>query len=112
MVVAMYFMPDTPYYLLLKGKDAQATKSLAFLRGKQYDASHEIKSIKDKIEDEKKIGSISFKTMLTEEVYWKPLFIVMTLMFLQQFCGINAVIFYTQQIFKDAGNEDIDPGTA
>lgn len=110
LVAAMFFMPESPYYLLLKDKDIQAVKSLAWLRGKNYDSSEEIKDMKDKISEERKIGSISFKTMLTEEVYWKPLSIVMTLMFLQQFCGINAVLFYTQDIFRDAGNEDIDAG--
>jgi len=34
----------------------------------------------------------------------KPLSISLGLMFFQQFSGINAVIFYTVQIFKDAGS--------
>ena len=47
--------------------------------------------------------------MLTKDVYLKPLIVVMMLMFLQQFSGINAVLFYTQTIFEDAGS-DIAPG--
>ena len=33
----------------------------------------------------------------------KPLFISVSLMFFQQFSGVNAVIFYTSNIFADAG---------
>lgn len=65
--------------------------------------------MKDNIQEELDAGSISLKTMLTEEVYWKPLAVVIMLMFFQQFCGINAVLFYTQTIFQDAGS-DMDPG--
>ena len=93
----------------LKDRDHQATKSLAWLRGKSYNSDKELKAMKDQISEEKEIGSISFSTMIKEEIYCKPLLIVMTLMFLQQFCGINAVLFYTQTIFADAGT-DIDPG--
>jgi facilitated trehalose transporter len=34
-----------------------------------------------------------------------PLFISMSLMFFQQWCGVNAVIFYTVAIFHQAGSE-------
>ena len=118
----MVFMPESPHYLLTKNKDKKAAKALQRLRSpikatlcgakysdQLYDPSTEVRVMKDNIQDEIDIGSISIKTMLTEEVYWKPLAIVMMLMFLQQFCGINAVLFYTQIIFEDAGSE-MDPG--
>lgn len=40
----------------------------------------------------------------------KGFLICVALMFFQQFSGINAVIFFAQQIFSDA-NTGIDPGT-
>ena len=33
-----------------------------------------------------------------------PLFLSMALMFFQQWCGVNAVIFYTVMIFSEAGS--------
>jgi hypothetical protein len=35
MSVVMFFMPETPYYLITKGKVEQAEKSMSWLRGKQ-----------------------------------------------------------------------------
>jgi hypothetical protein len=43
-------------------------------------------------------------------VYLKPFGMAMALMFLQQFSGINAVIFYLQNIFNAAGTEINPPG--
>ena len=124
LAIAMFFMPESPHYLLSKSKDEEAKKSLQRLRSpvslhtftgkggsssRLYEPSTEIKTMKDNIQEELDAGSISLKTMLTEEVYWKPLAVVIMLMFFQQFCGINAVLFYTQTIFQDAGS-DMDPG--
>ena len=57
------------------------------------------------------IGSISFSTLLTEAKYLKPFSIAILLMFFQQFCGVNVIMFYTQTIFQKAGSS-LDPGTA
>ena len=96
-------MPESPPHLLSKKKDEQAQKSLQWLRGKHYNTTKELEVMKESLAREQAIGDISLKTMLTVDVYWKPFLIVMMLMFLQQFCGINAVIFYTQTIFIHAG---------
>ena len=110
MSVLMIFMPESPYYLITKGKEPQAAKSPLWLRGGgSYNVEPEIKSIKEAVEEEKKIGSISLLELVSVDVYWKPFAIIMMLMFLQQFSGINAVLFYTQTIFADAGSS-IEPG--
>ena len=48
--------------------------------------------------------------LLTEGVYLKPFIVATILMFLQQFCGVNAVIFYAEIIFIKAGSS-IEPGS-
>ena len=105
LILVMFYVPDSPSYLLSKGRDEQAQKSLQWLRGKHYDTSKELEVMKESLVREKAIGHISLKNMLTVAVYWKPFAIVMILMLLQQFCGINAVIFYTQTIFIQAGTD-------
>ena len=50
-----------------------------------------------------------FYRLLTEGVYLKPFLIATVIMFLQQFCGVNVVIFYAETIFIKAGST-IDPG--
>jgi MFS family permease len=105
----MFFMPESPFYLVKKGKDEAAERSLQWLRGPNCDVSHELEQLKAEEKQEREQGSISFGDMFSKGVYLKPLLIINALMFFQQFSGINFVIFYTQEIFKDAGS-DIDAG--
>ena len=89
----MFFMPESPYYLVAKGKDAQALKSLQWLRGSE-NAKDVLEEIKREFSEQKLIGSVSYVNLLTDAVYLRPFLIVMALMFFQQFSGINAVFFY------------------
>ena len=43
--LAMLFMPDSPVYLLRKGMDRDAKKSLQWLRGATYDVTSEIQEV-------------------------------------------------------------------
>ena len=56
----------------------------------------EIEGMKEAVAEEKRIGSISLKELVTVDIYWKPFAIMMMLMFLQQFSGINAIMMYLQ----------------
>ncbi|XP_060529325.1 facilitated trehalose transporter Tret1-like [Cylas formicarius] len=47
------FMPESPYYLLYKGRDAEAKESLARLRSPRSDIDREIKDISQAIERQK-----------------------------------------------------------
>lgn len=40
-----FFIPETPSYLVLNGKDDEAAKSLQWLRGDQVDIRHELQVI-------------------------------------------------------------------
>ena len=102
-------MPESPYYLVSKGKDSQAEDSLRWLRGNKHDTARELKATKEAYKAESAIGSITPKDLFTKRVYLHPFVIGMFLMFMQQFSGINVVIFYAQDIFNDAGSA-IDPG--
>jgi hypothetical protein len=66
MSVMMFFMPETPYYLITKGKMEQAEKSLSWLRGKQYDTTKEMGELQATYQDQIKTGSVSIKQLLTE----------------------------------------------
>lgn len=43
--ILMFFMPETPNFLISQRKDEQATKSLAQLRGSTYDVEREIRQL-------------------------------------------------------------------
>ena len=111
MVVAMLFIPDSPVYLIRQGKEDAARKSLKWLRGSEYSRiEEEISTIKNAEAERKDPGSsVSLGQIFSKAVYLKPFGICLALMFLQQFCGINAVVFYLQDIFRKA-NSTLDQG--
>ena len=89
----MFFMPESPYYLVANGKDTQALKCLQWLRGSE-NANDLLEEVEREFREQKLIGSVSYANLLTDSVYLRPFLIVMALMFFQQFSGINAVFFY------------------
>ena len=104
----MFFMPESPYYSITKGKDAEALKSLQWLRGSE-NVQEEVEEFKREYREQKSLGSLSYVKLVTDAVYLRPFLIVMALMFFQQFSGINAVLFYLKDIFIKAGS-DMDAG--
>ena len=89
----MLFMPETPYYLITKNKEQEAKKSLQWLRGIK-NVSNELDELKRAYSEQKKVGKVSYLSLITNKVYFKPFFIMNALMFIQQFSGVNAVMFY------------------
>lgn len=104
------FMPETPLYLISKGKKEEAIRSLQWLRGSSYDYSTELADLQAQHE-ENKANKVSIGAALARRSTVKALFISLGLMFFQQMSGINAVIFYTKGIFE-AANTGIDAGIA
>ena len=110
MVLAMFFVPDSPVFLVRKGKMEAAKKSLTWLRGSNYSGiDDEIAEIK-KAEDERNApeSKVSLGEIFTQAVYLKPFGISLCLMFFQQLSGINWVLFYMNNIFT-AAKSDLDP---
>ena len=108
MLAILFFMPDSPKYLISQDKSSEAKKALQWLRGPQADIEPEMLHMINSAQDEKKIGSISLQELCTKRVYLQPFLIAMFGMFGQQFCGINAVFFYLQTIFEKA-NSTVHP---
>eukprot|EP00095_Tigriopus_kingsejongensis_P000011 snap_masked-scaffold342_size201858-processed-gene-1.5 protein:Tk00011 transcript:snap_masked-scaffold342_size201858-processed-gene-1.5-mRNA-1 annotation:"nad-dependent protein deacetylase sirtuin-2" len=103
MGILMLFMPETPYFLLMKGKDESSQKSLQWLRGKHYDIGSESNLLKKSVKEQQESTIVSFRDVLTRPVYLKPFLIMLALHFFQQFCGINVIVFYLADIFIAAG---------
>lgn len=104
------FMPETPTYLIAKGKKEEAAKSLRWLRGSEYDISQELADLQAQHEEDQK-NKISFISALGRRSTQKALFISLGLMFFQQMSGVNAVIFFVDGIFRSA-NTGIDSSIA
>ena len=66
----------------------------------RFDADSELSDIKNNVEASQEVGSVGLSTLLSTSHYLKPLLISMTVMFLQQFSGVNAVLSYAVQLFE------------
>ncbi|CAG7836084.1 unnamed protein product [Allacma fusca] len=103
--ICMLLIPETPRWFIANGKDRAAEKSLQWLRGEGADISTELSEIQNTYITSKKENSESLKiSEFKKKAYYKPTLVSLGLMFLQQMCGINPVIFYTVFIFQVAGS--------
>ena len=109
-MVVMFFMPESPYWLLQKGRTDEARRALQWFRGSGIDIEPEMQTMAESHEEEVRIGSISLKALFTHKLYLFPFLLGLFGMFNFQFCGINVVFFYLQTIFDKAGNNVLGSG--
>lgn len=97
-----YLLNRSRFIIKLSGKEEEAQKALQWLRGPSADIRTELNEIKNT-----HLLSTKYATKVKDllgKTYLKPLLTSLGLMFFQQFSGINAVIFYTVNIFEMSGS--------
>ncbi len=102
-----FFIPKSPRWLVMAGRDEEALKVLNSLH-KSEDATKEINEIKHSLLHEQKTPSKSVS--IWQSAVLPIVLIGSALSLLQQFTGINAVLYYGGDIFEKAlgyGQEDI-----
>ncbi|CAI5649353.1 unnamed protein product [Oreochromis niloticus] len=99
LMVFMSFMPETPRFLLSQGKRREAVESLRFLRGPDAPVEWECARIEEACDEQ---GSKFQLSDLKDPGVYKPLVIGIMLMIFQQMSGINAIMFYAENIFEQA----------
>ena len=99
--ILMLFTYETPRWLFSKHKEFQGVRVLKILRGPNAHITKEINQIKAAIR--RKHSVIEQLLEFRHRAVFIPFILVLMLMFFQQFSGINAVIFYASDIFKQAG---------
>lgn len=104
-LILLFFVPKSPRWLAIKGLKSEAYKVLTRIHGEEV-ANMEIRDIERSIEKDK--GKVKLN------IFAKGVFSIIVigtiLSVLQQFTGINAVLYYGADIFESAlgfGQEDV-----
>jgi len=100
------FSPESPRWLISRGRIEDARKSLQILRG--GDVTTEFAVMK---EPNSSSSDAKFSDLFSR-VFLKSLIIAVGLQIAQQFSGINAVFYYSTSIFQKAGVGNSDVATA
>jgi sugar porter (SP) family MFS transporter len=93
----VFFVPESPRWLVKIGKDAEAEKVLRAIG--ESNAVAALKSIKDSLQSQ--YGKV--KESLFSGEYNKPILYVVVLAMFNQLSGINAIMYYAPRIFEMTG---------
>ena len=96
----MFFVPESPRWLLNYGRDEQAAGILSRLGGAKY-AGTAIEDIKKTLADEE-IAHVNFRDLFEPKLR-RIVMLGVFLAVLQQWCGINVIFNYAQEVFAAAG---------
>ncbi len=93
--IFLIFVPETPRYLTMVGKDAEAQRVLTKVIGSESKAAHILVEIKESFQNIERGKLFS---------YGKVVIIVgILLSVFQQFVGINVALYYAPRIFESMG---------
>ncbi|GAA6033836.1 hypothetical protein JCM8097_000365 [Rhodosporidiobolus ruineniae] len=106
-MVQVYFTPESPRWLMGKGRWDKAWESMQRLRRTELQAAVDFYYTAKCLEIENEI-----KESQTRSAVWQMLMVPRNrrawrassiVMFMQQFCGVNAIAYYSSTIFENAG---------
>jgi SP family xylose:H+ symportor-like MFS transporter len=93
-LLLLFFVPETPRYLMLKGKESAARAVLTKLVTPE-EREQELSEIRASLSEHHSGKLFSYGALL--------IFIGITVSIFQQFVGINVVLYYATDIFKGMG---------
>ncbi|WRT67286.1 uncharacterized protein IL334_004253 [Kwoniella shivajii] len=105
----IFFLPESPRWLMSKNRHKDAYKAMLRLRGNDLLAARDLYYMHVLLEEEKAVvrEHNRFIEIFTVARNRRAMSASTIVMFGQQFCGINACVYYTATIFTEAGFNDI-----
>ena len=94
----LFFIPESPRWLVLKSKETSALKTLRRIYGSEL-ANEQVADLNNLVQSEEK----SDWKILFQPGFRVALFIGVSLAILGQFMGVNAVLYYGPSIFQQTG---------
>jgi sugar porter (SP) family MFS transporter len=96
----MFFVPESPRWLVKNGQSSMAERILSKVGGQEY-AKEEVADIQNTLSNEE-IAHVNFRDLLEPKMK-KVIIIGIILAVFQQWCGINTIFYYATDIFEAAG---------
>ncbi|MGB7726859.1 MAG: sugar porter family MFS transporter [Candidatus Acidiferrum sp.] len=99
-LLMLFFIPRSPRWLVKTGRIAEAREVLQLIGEQNYE--QELKDIVESIDAEHVTGEPFFSRK-----YRLPIFLAVTVGFFNQLSGINAILYYLNDIFARAGFDKV-----
>ncbi|XP_011820767.1 PREDICTED: solute carrier family 2, facilitated glucose transporter member 6 isoform X3 [Mandrillus leucophaeus] len=96
MILLLSFMPNSPRFLLSRGRDEEALRALTWLRGTDADVHWEFEQIQDNVR--RQSSRVSWAEARAPHVC-RPIAVALLMRLLQQLTGITPILVYLQSIF-------------
>ena len=98
-LLGLFLLPDSPRWLMMRGRKQEATGVLQKLRG---DTDHVAREVAD-IEEQLKTPQRGWHLFLQNRNFRRSVGLGVLLQVMQQFTGMNVVMYYAPRIFEGMG---------
>jgi SP family galactose:H+ symporter-like MFS transporter len=99
LLLGVFFLPDSPRWLASRNRDAQALQVLEKLRDSSQQAQNELNEIRESL----KLKQSGWRLFLQNGNFRRAVYLGILLQVMQQFTGMNVIMYYAPKIFDLAG---------
>ncbi|XP_059142892.1 solute carrier family 2, facilitated glucose transporter member 3-like isoform X2 [Physella acuta] len=105
-IILLPFCPESPRYLLMNKNDTEgATRALQIIRNRK-NVEKDIAMLHQELKESATDAEVSVIKLFKSPLLRRPLVIAIVMGLQQNWCGMNAILFFSTQLFKSAGLDD------